>query len=418
LLTFTGSFPLQPSVVDYRVVAETDWTTPHRYRILKDPSGGVSVLFDSVTEPLIHVGYNSLDLPPSTSGIARTVAGGLASITWGAFDPTNISQTSWDYVRFGATRRQPELGIVPHHQVLNQRNVMASYEHHKTNIAHQHTDFWSESEGIPPQTEPDLLRNVNMTAFTLLNDRTPLVPLTQTYEVRRPTPVLTPIAGLNQPNNVLNSQAFVLNNGAQEVRIIVPDDVLYNSLQVIERDTGDPDLITPFDDECQPDWGTFNFQKTVCLTYDGTVLPENDTTAASPWTRASDDVSHQFATAFAGVLTYGTDATGTRTTYRNNSPLPDSIAMQTDVTFRLKLLQDSSGGLGDSQVRLGFSSPGVTVGLAFVTTPLGERYVMAVDLNNGRTVGGIPFDFYDGLYHDYRLVRDPVHAAIQIFIDG
>jgi len=295
---------------------------------------------------------------------------------------------------------------------------MASYEHHRTNIPHTHTDFWSESEGIPPQTEPDLLRDPNLVAFTLLNDRTPLVPSTQTYEVRRPTPVLVSISGLNRPEDILNAQGFVLNESAQQVRIVVPDDVLYNSLHVIERSTGDADLIAPFDDESQPDFGTLHFQDTVCLTYDGSVLPENDPTAATPWSRVSDDPSHAFASAFAGALTYGTDNVGTRTIYRNNTPLPDVIAMQTEVKFRLRVLQDASGGLGDSQVRIGFSSPGVTVGLAFVTSPLGERYVLAVDLNNGATVGGIPFDFYDGSYHDYRLVRNPGTSDIQIFIDG
>jgi hypothetical protein len=295
---------------------------------------------------------------------------------------------------------------------------MASFEHHRTSIPHAHTDFWSESEGIPPQTEPDLLRNPSLVAYTLLNDSTPLVPSTQTYEVRSPTPVLVSTVGLNRPEDVLGSQAFLLNNSSQTIQILVPDDVLYNSLQVIERSVGDTDLIFPFDDECQPSFGPLFFQKEVCLTYDGAVLPENDLTASTPWTRVSDDDSHQFATAFAGILTYGTDATGTRTTYRNNTPLPDSIGLETEVKFRLKLLLDSSVGLGDSQVRMGFSSPGVTIGLAFVTMPLGQRYVLAVDLNNGQTVGGIPFDFYDSLYHDYRLVRSPGQGTIQIFIDS
>ncbi len=417
-VVISSPFPLNPSVADYRIVDETDWTVPHRYRILKDPSGGISVSLDS-NPPMILVGYNNIDLPSSAVGVPRAIAGGLASISWGAFDPSNISQTSWDFVRFGATRTQSELGIVPHHQILNQRNVMASYEHHKTLIPHAHTDFWSESEGIPPQNDPDFLRDPNLIAFTLLNEQTPLVPETQTYEIRRPTPVLVSISGLNRPEDVLNSQAFVLNNGAQELKILVPDDILYNSLQVIERSTGSPDLIAPFDDECQPrDLGTLHFQNTVCLTYDGTVLPENDPNAITPWTRESDDDTHQFESAFAGILTYGTDGIGTRTTYRNNTPLPDSIGLHTEIKFRLKLLQDSTGGLGDSQVRVGFSSPGVTVGLAFVTTLLGERYVLVVDLNNGATVGGIPFDFYDGTYHDYRLVRDPGSAAVQIFIDS
>jgi hypothetical protein len=409
-------FPHQPSTVDYRIAYEIDWTVPHKYRIVKDPSGGISVFLDAITQTWIHADYSSLDLPPSTSGIARTIAGGLPSILWGAFDPTNISQTSWDYVRFGAVRSQAELGIVPHHQVLNQRNVMASFEHHRTTIPHTHTDFWSESEGIPPQTEPDLLRDPNLVAFTLLNEGTPLVPSTQTYEVRKPTPVLVPVAGLNRPEDVLNNQGFLLNEAEQKVEIIVPDDVLYNSLQVIERTTGESGLIAPFDDEYQ--LGGLSFQHTVCLNYDGSVLPEDDTSAPTPWSRVSDDPSHQFANAFAGILTYGTDGIGTRTTYRNNTPLPDSKSLQTEVVFRLKVLQDSSGGLGDSQVRVGFSSPGATIGLAFITSPLGERYVLAVDLNNGLTVGGIPFDFYDNNYHDYRLIRDPGSAAIQIFVDS
>lgn len=421
-LTVSPSFPNQPSAVDYRIVVELDWANAHRYRIVKDPTGGVSVFLDAVTQPLIHADYSSLDLPPSSVGVGSQIATGLPSIVWGAFDPSNLSQTSWDYVRFGAVRSISELGIVPHHQILNQRNVMASFEHHRTGIPHTHTDFWSESEGIPPQTEPDLLRDPSLVAYTLLNDSTPLVPSTQTYEVRRPTPVLVPVAGLNRPEDVLNSQAFLLNNAEQRVQIIVPDDVLYDSLQVIETPVGTTGLLAPFDDESQPNfWPSDNplsFQNTVCLTYDGTVLPENDTTAASPWARVSDDASHQFASTFSGVLTYGTDAIGTRTTYRNNTPLPDAIGLHTEVKFRLKLLQDSTGGLGDSQVRVGFSTPGVTIGLAFVTTPLGERYVLAVDLNNGRTVGGIPFDFYDGAYHDYRLVRDPGAASIQIFIDS
>lgn len=414
-----SAFPSQPSEVGYRVIVETDWSSQHRYRIRKDPSGGVTVLLDSIPTPFIHADYSNTALPPSSVGIPRSISSGLPSVMWGAFDPSNLSQSSWDYVRLSALRSISERGIVPHHQILNQRNVIASYEHHRTNIRHQHTDFWSESEGIPPQTEPDLLRDPNLVAFTLLNDGTPLVPSTQTFAVRSPTPVLVPVAGLNRPEGiVLNGPGSVLNNAEQQVQILVPDDVLYNSLEVIEGVTGEADLIAPFDDESQPSFGPLYFQKEVCLSYDGSVLPENDVTAATPWFRVSDDAAHQFANAFSGVLTYGTDDTGTRTLYRNSTPLPDSIGLRTEVKFRLKLLQDSSLGLGDSGVRVGFSSPGVTVGLAFVTTPLGQRYVLAVDLNNGQTVGGIAFDFYDGAYHDYRLVRDPVTASVQIFIDA
>jgi hypothetical protein len=218
---------------------------------------------------------------------------------------------------------------------------------------------------------------------------------------------------------VLGSQSFVMNEAERQIELVVPDDVLYDSLQVIEQVDGTTGLLAPFSDENQPySLGTLFFQKTTCLTYDGLVLPEDDPAAPTPWELVSANPIHASASVAGGVLTYSTDVTGTKTVYRNATPLPDSIGLHTEVKFRIKLLNDSSGGAGDTQVRFGFSSPGVTVALAFVSTPLGERYVLVMDLNNGRIVGGIPFDFADGLFHDYRLVRDPSVDAIQVFIDS
>ena len=230
-------FPVQPSQVNYRIPYDVDWTQSHNYRIVRDPGGGVALFLDSTAAPIIDIGYNNVDLPPSVVGLPNGIADGLPSVTWGAFDPTNLSQTAWEYVRYAITRPANESTIVPPHQVLNQRNIINSYERHTTNIPHTLTDFWSESEGIPPQTVPDLLENPNLVAYTLLNEGTPLVPSTQTYEVRRPTPVLVPVVGFNNVADLLNSQAFVMNESEQRIELIVPPDVLYNSLQVIEHDT-------------------------------------------------------------------------------------------------------------------------------------------------------------------------------------
>jgi len=418
-LTVSPPFPFGPSAVDYRIAAEVDWTVPRRYRLVRDPGGGIALFTDTNPTPLVRLSYSGTDLPVSRLGVPRLIAGDLPSVVFGAFDPTNISQTSWDFVRYGITRSFSEKGAVPHHQVMNQRNVIASFEHHRTNIAHTHTDFWSESEGIPPQTDPDLLRNTSLTAYTLLNEGTPLVPSTQTYEVRRPTPVYVSLVSFNSPVDLLNDQGFLLNTSEREIKLLVPDDVLYDSLHVIETQTGSTSLIAPFSDESEPyDLGTFQFQNTTCLNYDGTVLPENDTTASTPWVLDSDTPAHAYASAFSGVLTYGTDGVGTKTIYRNVTPLPDQISLQTEVTFRLKLLNDSSGGLGDTQVRFGWSSVGMTMALAFITSPIGQRYVLVLDLNNNTVLGGVLFDFNDGAFHNYRLVRDVETASIQVFIDN
>ena len=411
-------FPSFPTTVAYRIPSQIDWTQAHRYRVVRDPGGGVSVLLDSTNSPpLIFIGYNDVDLPSSLVGVPRIINNALPSITWGALDPTNISQTVWNFVRYGITRAPSALRIVPPHEVLNQRNVMASYERHLSTLPHTLTDFWSESEGIPPELYPDFLKNPGLVAYTLLNEGTPLVPSTQTFEVNTPTIVNVPISSLNNIADVLNTQSFVLNDAQYKTTLVVPNEVLYNSLSVIERDTGAPNLIADFDDWLR-DLGTLFFQQTVCLTYNADALPEQDPMAITPWTYYAQDHTHVSRSVFANVLTYGTDSTGTITAYSNATPLPDSIGMVTQVTYRLKLLSDASFGLGDSQVRFGLSAPGMTLSLGFVTSPIGERYVLVFDQKSNTIVGGRRFDFLDGSYHTYRVVRDPTVGRVSIFIDS
>jgi hypothetical protein len=425
-------FPVQPSRVDYRIPNDVDWTFPHRYRIVRDPGGGVALFIDNTVQPAIDIGYNNIDLPPSAVGLPEGIAGGLPSVVWGAFDPTNLSQTAWQYVRYGITRPAVEAQIVPPHQILNQRNIMQSYERHLSNLPHTLTDFWSESEGITPQTDPDFLENPNLVAYTLLNEGTPLVPSTQTYEVRRPTPVLVPVVGFNNIQDLMNSQSFVMNESEQRIELMVPPDVLYNSLQVIEHDSGEPNLIAPFNDESQPySLGAINYQETVCLTYDAETLPENDPTAITPWTFQADQPINVIRNVAGGVLTYGTNSSGAQTVYANVTPLPDAPSLTSQVTFRLKLVNDASGGLGDSQVRFGLSAPGMTASLAFVTVGNGQRYVLIIDQNSNTVVGGLAFDFLDGNFHTYRIVRNPTFTPpmpppgppmmpglLQVFIDS
>jgi hypothetical protein len=60
----------------------------------------------------------------------------------------------------------------------------------------------------------------------------------------------------------------------------------------------------------------------------------------------------------------------------------------------------------------------LTAALAFVTTPLADRFVLVFDLNNGALLGAISFDFLDGLFHTYKIVRDPGAGVVRISIDS
>lgn len=417
-LLITPAFPLAPTQVRYRIPSQVDFTALHAYRLVKDPGGAVALFLDSVTDPIIRVAYSETTLPPSSAGLPSAVQNGFPSISFGAFDPTNLSQTNWDYVRYGITRSITELRIVPPHQVLNQRNVMSSPEHLTGTVAHNHTQYSSASTGVPYPWE-SYVNNPLTGAFTKLNDGTPIVPLTQTYEVRRPTPVFVPVASLNNPADVLNSPgSFTLNNGTIKVTLLVPNDVLYNSLEIVEQATGEEDLLAPIFDQCQPySLGSLYFQKETCLVYDGTVLPENDSTPPTPWTLVSEVPGNVSTTTAAGVLTYSVNGGGGQTVYRNNTPLPDSIGLDTEVSFRVKLLNDSTSGMGDTGVRFGFSAFGLTAALAFITTPLGDRQVHVLDLLANVTLGSIPFDFLDGNFHTYRLVKNVEAGAIDFLIE-
>ena len=404
-----------PTDIRYRVAKTVDWSVDHRYRIIRDPAGAVALFLDAESVPQISIPYSEVALPASSVGLPHQFQSRIPSVSWGAFDPANLSQTDWAYVRYGIVQSPTEDRKVPPHQVLNQRNVMSSPEHLKGSVAHEHTQYSTSSTGVPYPWK-EYSENTLVEAFTQLNEGTPIVPLTQTYEVRRPTPVLKPVSALNNPSDVLNSDRdFLLNDATMRVELAVPNDVLYNSLEVVEKETGELGLLAPFTDSGVRSIGPISYTKETCLLYDGEVLPENDVSASTPWVLTSDPLASYTASAFNGELTYG--VSGGQTLYRNNTPLTDPAGLDTEVSFKFEVVEDATTGTGDSGIRVGFSAFGLTVALAFITSPLGDREVRLLDLNANEVLGSILFDYLDGASHIYRLKKNVSAGAIEFSID-
>ena len=250
-VTIVGVLP-QPgsTVVTYRIPNQTDWLTDHTYQLLRDSAGFVGLFQDSSTVPLIRVDYLPTLLPPSSSGLPSIINRGLPSISWGAFDSENLSQTAWTFVKYSITTSPIEVKTVPPHQVLNQRNVMASPEHLFGVLPHNHTQFSSASTGVPIPWE-GFVNNPSVRAFTKLNEGTPLVPLTQTFENRRKALPLPPVDSSGFGNSDFGISYFGSVGGLPPVQqtFTVPDGVLYNKLQIIEKTTGELDLLSAFSDE-------------------------------------------------------------------------------------------------------------------------------------------------------------------------
>jgi hypothetical protein len=253
-ITFATQFP-QPghTVVDYRIPAQLEWTMDHTYQLLRDPGGFIGLFIDSSTTPIIQVEYNNTTLPSSSLGLPSQFNRGLPSVTWGAFDPTNLSQTAWRFLQYGITRAPIEVKAVPPHQVSNQRNIMSSPEHLFGKVAHNHTQYSSASTGVPYLWE-QYVNNPNVHAFTQLNEGTPLVPSTQTYDVRKKTiPAFAPYSATGFGGSALGVDGFGFGPlgsvPSLKVRFNVPDGVLYNKLEVVERSSGKPDLLSAFSDD-------------------------------------------------------------------------------------------------------------------------------------------------------------------------
>lgn len=395
-------FPLLNASTPYAVVRSVDWTEPHKYRVVRNPSGGVSVSLDADL-PMINVGYDQI---PTNSGKVGIASGGIPAVAFGSLGGGFV-RSDWDYVRFGAKSVPDASRAVSRLQRLNQRNVMASPEHLRTDIPHNHTNYWSSSTGIPPQSgdaSVDLHRNPSLVAYTHLREGVPPVPLTQSLNNRNPSPTSVPLYGLNNPENVLNSLGFLLNDASVKVSVIIPPDVWYNCLEIIERTEGDTtDLITPVVDlNGLAKMNLFTLTKTVCFSYNGDVLPEFDPSASTPWTLISDNPGEVITTINSGALEYLT--LGSTTRYSNPTPLLITKAHPLRVVWTVTVLSDTSFGISDTEIRLGFASKSFSVNLAFLSdTTTGVRSVAVKDSATGKILAGLPFDFLDNQPHDYAL---------------
>jgi len=143
----------------------------------------------------------------------------------------------------------------------------------------------------------------------------------------------------------------------------------------------------------------------------------------TPWFILSDDPSSVSVTMMSAgpidFMRYGTIGT-TRTAYESRSGLPDSISVKFEMTLSIRINSVFSPSTNlDSGIYVGFSGIagpfGFTAGIGF--EKLGSfRFVKVQDLNSGKTLFRRPFDWEDGNFHTYRLVRDLKRNSLQLII--
>lgn len=197
-----------PAVIGSWAIARVDWSSPHTYRIVRDPIGPVAVYVDGADTPSISMSYNPVALPPSSTSFLRSISNNRPVIAWGALDSTEISRGRWSAVRYSLGRLTLTDRLVPPRHILNQANIMASPEHLRTPEQHKHWGFTCYSGGTP---EDDFMATSITQAFTTLGEGVPPVPKTQDLESRGGfVKVAVPASGVPAVNFV-NYRGFLGN---------------------------------------------------------------------------------------------------------------------------------------------------------------------------------------------------------------
>ncbi len=195
-----------PSLLASYYIAQVDWTTPHTYRLVRDPSGNVSVFLDGGNIPVISVNYDAIKLPGVRASFLQPITGNRECISFGSFEPEEISRTVWGPIKYSIGKLTLTDQLIPAHQTVNQANVVSSPEHLRTKLPHQHAGFTVYSGGTPSD---DFLSNPALAAFTNLGEGTAPVPMTQNLESRGGLVKTATLQESVDPLQFVNQAAFL-----------------------------------------------------------------------------------------------------------------------------------------------------------------------------------------------------------------
>ncbi len=206
-----------PDLLSSYYLHQVDWSSMHVYRVVRDPTVGVSVYVDGGPVPVIAASYDSLTLPPSSAGFLKEASGSNPVIAFGSFSPSELCRSRWDYVRYSIGKITLTERLIPPHQVLNQGNVVASPDHLNTNKPHNHQGFRVYSGGTPLD---EFMADSEVVSHTVLGADTPPVPMTQNLESRHGLRrVGTPLDGIDVVN-LVNTKGFITDLEDDTVNVV------------------------------------------------------------------------------------------------------------------------------------------------------------------------------------------------------
>lgn len=145
----------------------------------------------------------------------------------------------------------------------------------------------------------------------------------------------------------------------------------------------------------------------------------------TPWIIKSSDSTHVDVLPVLGTpdyLQYGTvpASDGSKTAYRSKTGLTGATSLDIDVTVSVRINNAYIDDNGDSNVYVGMNGvagPGFSVAIGFeVDVVSGGCYVKLQDLKANRNVFKRLFNWNDGQFHTYRVLRDAETNSMNLIV--
>ena len=184
-----------PSLLKNYTLALVDWSNPHTYRVMKDPSSGVSVYIDGSSTPVLSVPVDQLETASIDVKDLGSVASGNPYVSFGHFDPYTINRSKWTFLGYSIGKLLQDGGVTYNRPALNTANVLSSMEH--TLSADRHVHGGSQFSSVQTPVSDFQFSN-RLKPIEVYNDGQ--VPFSRTWAFSYPSDVhetISPIASIS-----------------------------------------------------------------------------------------------------------------------------------------------------------------------------------------------------------------------------
>lgn len=194
-----------------------DWTQVHKYRLIKDPTTGVSLFLDDSSIPIMSVPIERLEYNFDSIDMFNSISADHPYVSFGHFGVQSCNRSRWISLGYSIGKLLQDHGITYNRPALNTANTLTSVEHLQTQLEHIHGSNNLSSSETPTK---EFQFSSNLLPTEQYNSGQ--VPFSKTWNLnsyRDITRTITPIKSILSAN--LSSQSGYIGSFISDYRNMV-----------------------------------------------------------------------------------------------------------------------------------------------------------------------------------------------------